>query len=74
MKTTTHPFPSCYLPKKSQKKGKEAARDDNENSDDDSGIEIIHSPSLKQHPVVAKLARGRQHKPFSPSGNQTAII
>ncbi len=67
------PISKLLLAQKS-KKGKEAAPDDNDSSDDDSVTETIHSPSLKQHPAVAKLARGRQHKPFSPSGNQTAII
>jgi hypothetical protein len=67
------PISKLLLAQKS-KNGKEAAPGDSDNSDDDSVTEILHSPSLKQHPAVAKLARGRQHKPFSPSGNQTAII
>ena len=50
------------------------AKLDGGNSDDDSVTENLQSPSVKQHPAVAKLGRGRQHKPFSPSGNQTAII
>ena len=49
------------------------AKLDGGNSDDDSVTENLQSPSVKQHPAVAKLGRGRQHKPFSPSGNQTAI-
>ena len=67
------PISKLLLAQKS-KNGKEAAPGDSDNSDDDSVTEILHSPSLKQHPAVAKLARGRQHKPFSPSGKQTAII
>jgi hypothetical protein len=27
---------------------------------------------VKQQPAIAKLSRGRQHKPFSPTGNLTA--
>ena len=65
---------SKQLLAKMSKKGKEATRDDSDSSDDDSVKETIRSPSLKQHPAVAKLARGRQHKPFSPSGKHTAII
>jgi hypothetical protein len=64
---------SVLLTQKS-KKGKKAAPDDSDNSDDNSVTETMHSPALKHHPAVAKLARGRQHKPFSPSGNQSAII
>ena len=67
------PISKLLLAQKSNK-GKEAAPDDNDSSDDDNATEILHSPSLKQHPAVAKLARGRQHKPFSPSGKHTAII
>ncbi len=55
--------------------------DDGEDDDDDDedpiGSEVsLLSPSGKQQPAVAKLARGRQHKLFSPTGdcNQTSII
>ena len=64
---------SLLLAQKS-KKGKEAAPNDSDNSDDDSVTETLLSPTQKKHPAVAKLARGRQHKPFSPSGKHTAII
>ena len=67
------PISKLLLAQKS-KKGKEAAPDDSDNSDDDSVTENMHSPILKRQPAVAKLARGRQHKPFSPSGKHTAII
>ena len=69
------PISKLLLAQKS-KKGKEAVSDssDDDSSDDDSVTETVLSPTQKQHPAVAKLARGRQHKPFSPSGKHTAII
>ena len=66
------PISKLLLAHKS-KNGKEAA-DDKDSSDDDSVTETVLSPTQKKHPAVAKLARGRQHKPFSPSGKQTAIM
>ncbi len=65
----TTPISTLLLAQKSKK-----GNSSDDNSDDDSVTETVHSPTMKQHPAVAKLARGRQHKPFSPSGNQTAII
>ena len=71
------PISKLLLAHKS-KNGKEAADDkdssDDDSSDDDSVTETLLSPTQKKHPAVAKLARGRQHKPFSPSGKHTAII
>ena len=62
--------PISQLLAQKSKKGKEAVPNDSGNSDDDSVTENLQSPTFKQHPAVAKLGRGRQHKPFSPSGNQ----
>ena len=67
------PISKLLLAQKS-KNGKEAAPGDSDNSDDDSTDANMLSPTMKKQPAVAKLARGRQHKPFSPTGNHTAII
>jgi hypothetical protein len=66
--------PISQLLAKKSKAGKEVAADDTDNSDDDGNEDNIKSATVKQQPAVAKLARGRQPKPFSPTGNHTAII
>jgi hypothetical protein len=41
--------------------------------DDDDSDDNFFSP-VKQQPALAKISRGRQHKPFSPAGNLTAPL
>jgi hypothetical protein len=51
--------------------GEEETNGEEDPKDDDDSDANFFSP-LKQQPALAKLSRGRQHKPFSPAGNLTA--
>ena len=48
--------------------GEEDPKDDGDSDDN-----FFISP-VKQQPALAKLTRGRQHKPFSPAGNLTSTL
>ena len=51
--------------------GEEDRTGEEDPKDDDDSDDNFFSP-VKQQPALAKLSRGRQHKPFSPAGNLTA--
>ena len=51
--------------------GEEEPTGEEDPKDDDDSDDNFFSP-VKQQPALAKLSRGRQHKPFSPAGNLTA--
>jgi hypothetical protein len=51
--------------------GEEEPTGEEDPKDDGDSDENFISP-VKQQPALAKLSRGRQHKPFSPAGNLTA--
>jgi hypothetical protein len=51
--------------------GEEDLTGEEDPKDDDDSDDNFFSP-VKQQPALAKLSRGRQHKPFSPAGNLTA--
>ena len=53
--------------------GEDEQTGDKEPSDEEPSDEEFKSP-IKQQPAIAKLSRGRQRKPFSPSGNRTLTM
>jgi hypothetical protein len=53
--------------------GEDEQTGDKEPSDEEPSDEEFKSP-VKQQPAIAKLSRGRQRKPFSPSGNRTLTM
>jgi hypothetical protein len=53
--------------------GEEETNGEEDAKDDDDSDANFFSP-VKQQPALAKLSRGRQHKPFSPAGNLTTPL
>ncbi len=51
--------------------GEEETTGEEDPKDDGDSDANFFSP-VEQQPALAKLSRGRQHKPFSPAGNLTA--